>query len=101
MQQFFSSVTLYTMSGLVAGAIYALFALGYTLVYGVLRLINFAHSEVFMVGTFAAVLTWNAFGLDQNSRTPSLGLVLGFLVAGLLAAVVVSGLAAVLIELLA
>src|SRR5881628_3246073 len=88
-----------TVTGLAQGAIYALFALGYTLVYGVLRLINFAHSEVFMVGTFAAVLTWNALGLDQNSRTPSILLVLGFLVAGLLAAVVVSGLAAVIIEL--
>ena len=35
------------------GSIYALVALGYTLVYGVLRLINFAHSEVFMTGTWA------------------------------------------------
>ena len=43
-----------TITGLAQGAIIALFALGYTLVYGVLRLINFAHSEVFMVGTFAA-----------------------------------------------
>ena len=43
----------HTVDGLAKGAIYALIALGYTLVYGVLRLINFAHSEVFMVGTFA------------------------------------------------
>ena len=59
-----------TVTGIAQGAIYALFALGYTLVYGVLRLINFAHSEVFMMGTFAALLTWRTFGLDQNSRTP-------------------------------
>ncbi|HEU4338412.1 MAG TPA: branched-chain amino acid ABC transporter permease, partial [Nocardioides sp.] len=39
------------MSGLAFGAIYALIALGYTMVYGVLQLINFAHSEVFMYGT--------------------------------------------------
>ena len=44
-----------TISGLAFGAVYALVALGYTLVYGVLRLINFAHSEVFMYGSFAAV----------------------------------------------
>jgi branched-chain amino acid transport system permease protein len=41
------------INGLALGAIYALIALGYTMVYGVLRFINFAHSEVFMVGAFA------------------------------------------------
>jgi len=51
----------YTIGGLTAGSIYALVALGYTLVYGVLRLINFAHSEIFMLGTFAAL--WAASGL--------------------------------------
>lgn len=40
------------INGLALGAIYALIALGYTMVYGVLRFINFAHSEVFMVGAF-------------------------------------------------
>ncbi|RYG81023.1 branched-chain amino acid ABC transporter permease, partial [bacterium] len=41
------------INGLALGAIYALIALGYTMVYGVLRFINFAHSDVFMVGAFA------------------------------------------------
>jgi branched-chain amino acid transport system permease protein len=41
------------LNGLALGAIYALIALGYTMVYGVLRFINFAHSDVFMVGAFA------------------------------------------------
>ena len=41
-----------TIDGLAYGAIYALVAVGYTLVYGVLRLINFAHSEIFMLGMF-------------------------------------------------
>src|SRR5690554_3957627 len=40
--------------GLAQGSIYALIALGYTLVYGILRMINFAHSEVFMSGPFTA-----------------------------------------------
>jgi branched-chain amino acid transport system permease protein len=44
-----------TISGLKLGSIYALIALGYTLVYGILRMINFAHSEVFMSGPFTAV----------------------------------------------
>jgi len=42
------------LNGISMGAIYALIALGYTMVYGVLRFINFAHSDVFMVGSFAA-----------------------------------------------
>src|SRR6201999_4264058 len=72
-----------TITGLAQGAIYALFALGYTLVYGVLRLINFAHSEVFMVGTFAALYTWQyGFGLDQNSKTPSTGAVIAYMLIG-------------------
>jgi branched-chain amino acid transport system permease protein len=41
------------INGLALGAIYALIALGYTMVYGVLRFINFAHSDIFMVGAFA------------------------------------------------
>jgi branched-chain amino acid transport system permease protein len=44
-----------TIDGLKIGGIYALIALGYTLVYGILRMINFAHSEVFMSGPFTAV----------------------------------------------
>ena len=42
----------YTVDGLTLGSVYALIALGYTLVYGVLKLLNFAHGDVFMVGTF-------------------------------------------------
>jgi branched-chain amino acid transport system permease protein len=40
------------INGLQLGAVYALIALGYTMVYGVLRLINFAHGDIFMFGTF-------------------------------------------------
>ncbi|MBM3830387.1 MAG: branched-chain amino acid ABC transporter permease [Verrucomicrobia bacterium] len=49
MTEFFQQL----INGLSLGAIYALIALGYTMVYGVLRFINFAHSDVFMVGAFA------------------------------------------------
>jgi branched-chain amino acid transport system permease protein len=44
------------LNGLALGAIYALIALGYTMVYGVLRFINFAHSDIFMLGAFAGYL---------------------------------------------
>ena len=43
--------------GLTIGAIYALIALGYTMVYGILRMVNFAHGDVFMVGSYASCFT--------------------------------------------
>lgn len=57
-----------TIDGLAFGSIYALIALGYTMVYGVLRLINFAHSEVFMIGTFGAMFVPFVFGINSPSR---------------------------------
>ncbi len=90
-----------TITGLTQGAIIALFALGYTLVYGVLRLINFAHSEVFMTGTFSALIVWGWFGLNQNSTVTSVAAVIGYLLIGLVAAVIVSGTVAIIIELVA
>ena len=65
-----------TITGLALGAIYALVALGYTMVYGVLQLINFAHSEVFMYGTFA--VAWVVvFFHGTDSVHQSLGSTLG------------------------
>ena len=52
------------VNGLSIGSIYALIALGYTMVYGVLKLINFAHSEVFMVGAFAGYYAASWLGYD-------------------------------------
>ncbi|MGH2717564.1 MAG: ABC transporter permease subunit, partial [Actinomycetota bacterium] len=56
------------ISGLANGFLYALIALGYTLVYGVLQLINFAHSEVFMSGGFAGLFLMDA--LIGTGHTP-------------------------------
>ena len=53
-----------TINGLSLGAMYALLALGFTLVYGILELINFSHFNVFMVGSFVAMATLQAFGLN-------------------------------------
>lgn len=92
-----------TVSGIVLGLMYSLVALGYTMVYGVLRLINFAHSEVFMVGTFGALITITRFlGVPTfiNGDYPyrsGAALVLT-LMACLIGAVVVSGSGAVLLE---
>jgi branched-chain amino acid transport system permease protein len=54
------------INGLSLGAIYALIALGYTMVYGVLRLINFAHGDVYMLGAFAGYYIANALNMDAN-----------------------------------
>jgi branched-chain amino acid transport system permease protein len=54
------------INGLSLGAIYALIALGYTMVYGVLRLINFAHGDVYMLGAFAGYFLANALNLDAS-----------------------------------
>jgi len=43
-------------SGLTRGSIYALIALGYTMVYGIIQLINFAHGEIYMIGAFTALI---------------------------------------------
>jgi branched-chain amino acid transport system permease protein len=54
------------INGISLGAIYALIALGYTMVYGVLRLINFAHGDVYMLGAFAGYFIANGMNLDAN-----------------------------------
>ena len=79
------------INGLSLGAIYALIALGYTMVYGVLRLINFAHGDVYMLGAFAGYFLANALNLDAN---PS---ILGAIVVTL-GAMAICGAIGVLIE---
>jgi len=86
-----------TITGLAVGSVYALIALGYTMVYGVLQLINFAHSEVFMFGTFA--VAWVAMAIHgPNSRSENLEQAAGILLLGLVAAMVLSGIVALLLE---
>ncbi|MEV7229260.1 MULTISPECIES: branched-chain amino acid ABC transporter permease [Polymorphospora] len=94
----FSNFGELTTTGLTQGAIYALVALGYTLVYGVLRLINFAHSEVFIAGAFAALWTWSAFGLDQNSVISGFGTILLYLLVAMVVAALASAATATLVE---
>jgi branched-chain amino acid transport system permease protein len=85
----------HTIDGLTKGSIYALIALGYTLVYGVLRLINFAHSEVFMVGSWAVLGAWTLLGGKDH---PGIGMILLMIVLGLIFAAVASGGVALIIE---
>lgn len=82
------------LNGISLGSIYALIALGYTMVYGILQMINFAHSDVYMVGAFAAYYTAKWLGLENKPGFLTLSILL-------LAAVVVCAALGVTIERLA
>jgi branched-chain amino acid transport system permease protein len=87
-----------TVTGLTQGAIYALVALGYTLVYGVLRLINFAHSEVFMVGTFTTGIVWTFLGYGVGEAAPGALVSVGLIVVAVLVSGAASGATALVVE---
>jgi branched-chain amino acid transport system permease protein len=76
-QQFFNGLSL--------GAIYALIAIGYTMVYGIIGMINFAHGEIYMIGAYVGVVTLTAIGTNSGLPAP-------FIIAAmLLVAVAVTG----------
>jgi branched-chain amino acid transport system permease protein len=83
------------VDGLSNGAIWALIALGYTLVYGIIELINFAHGEVFMIGSLTAAGLWGTIGLTTNTGTVAL---IGGLFLSLFAAMLASSSLNVMIE---
>lgn len=86
------------VNGLLNGSIYALIALGYTMVYGILKLINFAHGEVFMLGAYTSLfLSW-AFGFTPDKVAHEPPTHVWYLIAMIVASMTVSGLAGVLIE---
>jgi branched-chain amino acid transport system permease protein len=75
-----------TLIGLTNGAVYALIALGYTLVYGILELINFAHGDVFMLGgMFAITFSTHFFGLHHGQGSVTIPIVFATLVLTMLA----------------
>src|SRR5882724_4904417 len=82
-------------TGLSNGAIWALIAIGYTLVYGIIELINFAHGDVFMIGSFTSVGLWAVLGLGLT--TGALGLTWGLAVT-LIITMITTGSLNVLIE---
>ena len=97
--EFTTQIFQYLANGVAKGSTYALMAVGYTLVYGVLQLINFAHAEVYMLSTYFAYYQakWTGYIPDDQTTTQEtipLGLV-GMIVVGSMAACAVVG---VLIE---
>jgi branched-chain amino acid transport system permease protein len=87
-----------TINGVSLGAMYALIALGFTLVYGIMELINFAHFNVFMVGSFIAMYVMQAFGVSGQETVMSGWALVGVLMAALGVTMIGSGLLGVVIE---
>jgi branched-chain amino acid transport system permease protein len=82
-------------TGLSNGTIWALIALGYTLVYGIIELINFAHGEVFMIGSFIAVSVWGTLGATADSAIVG---IVGAILVALVLSMLGSGVLNVMIE---
>lgn len=81
--------------GLANGAVIALIALGYTLVYGIIELINFAHGEIYMIGSFMALSVLAATGVTYSD---SLSKRIGFILLALVAAMLFSGVTNLMID---
>ncbi len=86
------------INGLSLGAMYALLALGFTLVYGILELINFSHFNVFMVGSFVAMGILNALGVSGQNTVATGWTLVALLGTALVGTMLATGLLGVLIE---
>lgn len=96
-----SQIVPFTIAGFVTGSIYALLAFGYAVIYRVLHLINFAHAEVFMFGSFGALMVTEALGIvpfAEANQPHGLALIGVFCVIAI-AAAVISGLISAALEL--
>lgn len=93
----FTTLPQQLVNGFLLGAIYALVALGYTMVYGVLKLINFAHGEVFMLGSYGAMFASWMLGFGPGGNEALNGSWLTLLIM-LIGAMLVSGTAGFVIE---
>ena len=58
------------INGLTLGAVYGLIAIGYTMVYGIIGMINFAHGEIYMIGAFIALICFTILGLAGVASVP-------------------------------
>jgi branched-chain amino acid transport system permease protein len=76
------------VNGVTLGSLYALIAVGYTVVYGIVQLINFAHGEVFMIGAFGALATWSVLFQATTAVWVLPIMLLGAIVSSVLIAVI-------------
>lgn len=93
----FSLFLQFIIVGLVSGSIYGLIALGYTMVYGIIELINFAHGDIFMMGTMVTIVLFRL--LHVNDAQPPTGLALvGTLLLAFIVSMIVCAVLGVVIE---
>ncbi|WP_299445374.1 branched-chain amino acid ABC transporter permease [uncultured Phycicoccus sp.] len=76
------------VNGLTLGSLYALIAVGYTVVYGIIQLINFAHGEIFMIGAFGALSTWIVLFKGQTALWMLPVMIVGAIAASVVTAVI-------------
>lgn len=81
------------VNGLTLGSLYALIAVGYTVVYGIVQLINFAHGEVFMIGAFGALSTWLVLFKGQTGLWVLPFMIIGAMIASVGTAVLMERIA--------
>jgi branched-chain amino acid transport system permease protein len=86
------------INGLALGMMYALLALGFTMVYGIIELINFSHFSVFMTGTFVGLVVLNLMGVTAGSRSLTGLALIGTLAVLFVVTMTVTGVLGVLIE---
>src|SRR5437868_3024879 len=77
--------------GVATGAVYSLIALGYTMVYGIIELINFAHGDIFMIGSMVSIAIMHALGVTGTGLEGNIPT--GFALAGILVLAVVGSMA--------
>src|SRR5690625_5141762 len=70
MSEFLPQLIQQLFNGLSLGAIYALIAIGYTMVYGIIGMINFAHGEIYMIGAYVGLVTLSAIGVNSGLPIP-------------------------------
>ncbi|AKT51768.1 branched-chain amino acid ABC transporter permease [Arsenicicoccus sp. oral taxon 190] len=83
----------YLVDGVTLGSLYALIAVGYTVVYGIVQLINFAHGEVFMIGAFGALSTYLILFKDQHALWVLPVMIVGAIISSVLVAVLMERIA--------
>src|SRR5262249_7408594 len=95
---FFEILLQQIINGLALGMMYALLALGFTMVYGIIELINFAHFSVFMTGTFVGLTALNLLGFTGSSRALTGFPLVGTLVLVFAVTMLATGLLGIVIE---
>ena len=81
------------VNGLTLGSLYALIAVGYTVVYGIVQLINFAHGEIFMIGAFGALSVWLIFFQGNTALWVLPFMIIGAILASVTTAVLMERIA--------